>query len=84
MMDGITDDVTLCGPVRADDGLEVNQVQWCPETYDRPTSIKVDEQLPGPQHFIEIYGYWDLKQTNKQNNRCHMDRHMTCLLSKRA
>lgn len=52
MMDGITDDLTLYGPARADDGLEVYQVQWCLETHNRPTSIKVDEQLPGPQHFI--------------------------------
>lgn len=52
MMDGITDNLTFYGPARVDNRLEVNQFQWCPETHNRPTSIKVDEQLPGPQHFI--------------------------------
>lgn len=51
-MDGITHDLTFHGPARADDGLEVDQVQWCPETHNRTTSVKVDEQLSGPQGFI--------------------------------
>lgn len=55
VLDGIADDLTLHGPARAADALEVNQVQWCPETHNRPASVKVDEQLPGPQRFIQIY-----------------------------
>lgn len=51
-MDGIADDLTLYRPAGAGDGLEVNQLQWCPETHHRPTSVKVDEQLSGPQRFV--------------------------------
>lgn len=51
-MDSVTDDLTFYGPTGAGDGLEVNQVQRCPETQNRPTSIEVDEQLPGPQSLI--------------------------------
>lgn len=57
VMDGVTDDLTFYRPARADDGLEMNQVQWRPETHNRPTSIKVNEQLPGLHHFIQMYRY---------------------------
>lgn len=52
VLDGVPDDLTFDRPARAGDVLEGDQVQWCPETHYRPTSLNVDEQLPGPQRFI--------------------------------
>lgn len=52
VMDGVPDDLTFDRPARAGDVLEGDQVQRCPETHDRPTSVKVDEQLPGSQRLM--------------------------------
>lgn len=58
-MDYVTDDLTLCGPTGAGKGGEVNQVQRRPETQNRSSSIKVYEQLPGPQGPIQVSRYWE-------------------------
>lgn len=52
VMDNVADDLTLYGPTGAGDGWELNQVQWCPETQNGSATIKVYEQLPGPQGLI--------------------------------
>lgn len=57
-MNNVTDDLTLYGPTGAGDRREVNQVQRCPETQNRSASIKVDEQLPGPQSLIQVHRHW--------------------------
>lgn len=49
VMDDITDDLTLYRPTGVGDSWEVHQVQRCPETQNRSATIKVYEQLPGPQ-----------------------------------
>lgn len=49
VLDSITDDLTLYGPTGTGDCCEVNKSQRRPETQNRLTTMKVDEQLPGPQ-----------------------------------
>lgn len=51
-MDNVVDDLTLYGPTGVEDGREVNQVQRGPETQNRSATIKVYEELPGPQSLI--------------------------------
>lgn len=51
-MDNVADDLTLYGPTGVGDRWEVDQVQWWPETQNRPATIKVYKQLPGPQGLI--------------------------------
>lgn len=48
-MYNVADDLALYGPTGAGHRWEVNQVQRCPETQNRSATIKVYEQLPGPQ-----------------------------------
>ncbi len=52
MMDNVADDLTLNGPTGAGDRWEVDQVQRCPEAKNGSATIKVYEQLPGPQSLI--------------------------------
>lgn len=59
VMDYVTDDLALYGPTGPGEGGEVNQVQRGPETQNRSSSIKVYEQLPGPQGLIQVSRYWE-------------------------
>lgn len=53
-MDFVADDFALYGPTGAGDGWEVNKIWWSPETQNRSSSVKVYDQLPGPQSLIQV------------------------------